>query len=121
MLPTERHSTATTAFLRKARTGHRYAPNLFVWYTMNDPVNGGDPFGPKKCKLTCIKWQSYWEANGYSSDAECALAEYHKHSVDEPGWWLIGLPIAWGVTIYDTALFYRQQAMCNKQECVAWQ
>ena len=86
-------------------------------FVRNSPPTRSDAWG---LKLTCIKWLPYWDADGYSSADDCALKEYHKYSVDEPAWFFCGLPFAWGITIYDTALFYRQQAMCKKQVCVAW-
>jgi RHS repeat-associated protein len=114
--------------------GYRfYAPNLQRWlnrdpieekggvnlygFVHNSPLNGFDALG---MRLTCIKWEPYWEAEGYSSADECALKEYHELSVDEPGWFIIGLPISWGCAIYDYALWKRVESMCKKQVCVKW-
>ena len=115
--PLTAHSPANQQFAKvKLQFEAKEGPNIYV-FVRNGPYNFIDAFGLTLC---CIKEVHYWEANSYSSEAECALEEYNKFSVNQPGYFIIGLPIAWGFSIYDTFLFYRQQAMCRKYVCVGW-
>jgi hypothetical protein len=92
-------------------------------FVRNCPSHHLDSMG---LRLWCVEWKAFWEAEGYSSAEDCAVTEYERWALADPssqhnaGWWICGLPIAWGLAIYNTALFYRVESMCKKQVCVKW-